>query len=179
MDTQDRNREEAMAVFSHAAEEIRFFKGQQWSATNYALTAYAALALAPHWVEGATWWKASVSLGCFAFVWAAFCWAWSILESLAEARKKERRRMDKARLKLPLVAAMHNREPRRRAAQRRFSMRPVSRWFHQRTQDDPIVVLRAALVLGAMLASMINLSRIPWAAWFNARPDPWLGPGPS
>ena len=41
--TFDPSQEQALAVFSHAAEEIRFFKGQQWNVTNYTLAAYAAL----------------------------------------------------------------------------------------------------------------------------------------
>ena len=36
--------EQALAAFNHAAEELRFFKVQQWHVTNYALLAYVALA---------------------------------------------------------------------------------------------------------------------------------------
>ena len=54
--------EQALAAFNHAAEELRFFKGQQWHVTNYALLAYVALAGAPEWM-GETW-KASANLYC-------------------------------------------------------------------------------------------------------------------
>jgi len=39
--------EQALAAFEHAADELRFFKGQQWAVSNYALILQAALASIP------------------------------------------------------------------------------------------------------------------------------------
>jgi hypothetical protein len=44
--------QQALTTVNYAAEELRFFKGQQWHVTNYALIAYAALAAAPDWMQG-------------------------------------------------------------------------------------------------------------------------------
>ena len=43
--------QQALAAFNHAAEELRFFKGQQWHVANYALLAYAAVVATQRVVE--------------------------------------------------------------------------------------------------------------------------------
>jgi hypothetical protein len=131
--------EQALATFNHAGEEIRFFKGQQWHATNYALLAYAALAAAPEWMET---WKASASLYCASAVIFTFLVACVVLVTLEVALNKERRRMDEVRPKLPLIEDLHKKSP------------GGFRWV-------AIPVLLIAVFGGAVLAIFINLARIP------------------
>jgi hypothetical protein len=45
------SQEQALATFSHAAEERCFLRSQQWLLTYDVLIAYAALTVAPAWVE--------------------------------------------------------------------------------------------------------------------------------
>jgi hypothetical protein len=133
--------EQALAVFNHAGEEIRFFKSQQWHVTNYALGAYAALvavAAAPKWGT----WKAWVSIGCAGLVIAAAWHAWRVLLSLDEALQKERDRMEAARIKLPLIADIHRRHPK---------------CIPER--NEVFATLRAAIIIGAFLTILISLSR--------------------
>jgi hypothetical protein len=131
--------EQALAVFNHAAEEIRFFKGQQWHVTNYALLTFAALAVVPSWLEPPRWaWFAN--LLCTALVILPAWGAVRVLKSLDGALQKERGRMEKARDKLPLVREMHAApEPRDR----------IVSWL-----------LYTAVGAGAYFAIFINLSRI-------------------
>ena len=131
--------EQALAVFNHAAEEIRFFKGQQWNTTNYALLTFAALAVIPPWLEPPRWaWLANWL--CVSLAIVAFAWAWFVLCGLDEALCKERVRMNKARSKLPLVREIHG-EPRPR--DRRVSS-----------------ILYGAALAGMCLAILIVLSRM-------------------
>jgi hypothetical protein len=169
---------QALAVFNHATEEIRFFKGQQWRVTNYALLAYAALAAAPRLIEresvGDCVWSVA-NLGCALVALVTASLAFGVLGSLNKALGKERRRMDKARCNLLLLMAIHNSEPRDRAARYwpcRFRFR--RRTQHRADDDahDPVVcVLRAALVIGLVIVFLINLARVPWADLINAGPE--------
>jgi hypothetical protein len=139
----DPSEQQALAVFNHAAEEIRFFKGQQWRVTNYALLAYAALAAAPRWMGA---WKGYANALCSVAVIFAGLVAWRVLRSLNEAHAKERRRMERARReKLSVVAELHaNGSP-----------------IDGRATGRIVWIMGAALVIGAVLAILINLSRIP------------------
>ena len=136
------SQEQALAVFNHAAQEIRFFKGQQWLVTNYALITYGALAATPQLIDD-TCLKAVASALCAAVVALPAGAAGWVLYSLDEALDKERRRMDKARCKLPMVAKLH---------------------ANGRVDGSVIWILRGAVVVGALLAIGINISRAPWVA---------------
>lgn len=134
--------EQALAVFNHAAEEIRFFKSQQWSVTNYTLLAYAALAAAPEWVATG---QVLANLVCASLVIFAGGGALGVLASLEKALIKERNRMAEARSALlPRVESIHSKFP---------------------PQQATIALLRVAVILGAALAFWINLSRPGVAAW--------------
>ena len=128
-------------MFTHAGEEIRFFKSQQWHVTNYALLAYVALAAAPLWMPT---WKSLASFFCAVLVAAAAALALLVLRSLDAALQKERHRMREARCKLPVAAAIHT----------KFG--PVNSKIVTRA-------LQAAVLLGAALAISIDLVRIPWS----------------
>jgi hypothetical protein len=136
----DPSEQQALATFSHAAEEIRFFKGQQWHVTNYALIAYAALAAAPEWMEA---WKASANLYCAIAVVVTALSAGLVLVALEIALNKERKRMEAVRLKLLLIREIHRKS------------KPAWRWV-------VTVVLLPTVLGGAALAIWINFSRIPW-----------------
>jgi hypothetical protein len=143
--------EQALAVFNHAAEEIRFFKGQQWQVTNYALLTFAALAAIPLWWGPARWALFGKNGICAGVAIVAAAWAFQILRSLDRAIDKERDRMNKARSKLPLIQEFHA-EPGPRD-------RKVSS------------ILHAAVFAGAFFAFVINVLRIPRVlAWFTAGP---------
>lgn len=133
------DREQALAVLSHAGEEIRFFKSQQWHVTNYALLAYVALASVPSWITAS---EAFASAICAVLVIATAGMALWVLRSLDVALEKERDRMGAARCKLPLVEAIH------------AKFGPVN--------SKVTSVLQAAILLGAIVAILINLSRLPW-----------------
>ena len=87
-----------MAVFSHAAEEIRFFKKQQWLVTSYALTAFFALALAPQYIGACEkveiWSCVLVNFLCAIVVLVTAIAALIVLWSLDEAHQKELNRMN-------------------------------------------------------------------------------------
>jgi hypothetical protein len=139
--------EQALATFNHAAEEIRFFKGQQWRVTNYALLAYGALVAAPpligHTKDVANWVWVGSNLVCAVLVPVPGWLAWGRLKSLNDALNKERNRMSAARSKLPLIQQIHGDFP------------PQDR--------DVTTTLRLALWGGAVVAIAINLLRLQWA----------------
>jgi hypothetical protein len=114
--------DQALAVFSHAAEEIRFFKKQQWLVTSYALTGFFALAIAPEWLahckEIETQFCIGVNLGCALVVLVTTMFALWVLGSLEESHRKELNRMNAARKRLPVIGDIHT----------RFRFRPVW-WF--------------------------------------------------
>jgi hypothetical protein len=141
------DQEQALAVFNHAGEEIRFFKGQQWMLTNYALLAYGALAAAPQLIgdsrDVANWvWVAS-NLGCAVLVPLAGWLTWGRLTTLNDALNKERNRMSEAKSKLPLIQQIHSNFP------------PGDR--------NVTEILGVVLLSGALVAIGINLLRIRWA----------------
>jgi hypothetical protein len=135
---------QALAIFNHAAEEIRFFKGQQWRVTNYTLLAYGALVAAPQLFEDLCW-KAVVGGACFVAVFVAGGSAVLVLYSLNVALKKERDRMKAARWKLPLVQELHDR-------------------FKPRYRRLVTSVLWVAVGIGFLLAIVITYRlSAPWA----------------
>ena len=139
--------EQALAVFNHAGEEIRFFKGQQWMLTNYALLAYGALAAASLLIDDSkdveNWVWTLSNLFCAALVPLAGWLTWLRLKSLNDALKKERDRMSEARSKLPLIQQIHSQLP------------PGDR--------NVTGTLALALWGGGLVAIGINLLRLPWA----------------
>jgi hypothetical protein len=154
--------QQALATFYHAAEEIRFFKGQQWKVTNYALIAYGALAATPPWiadckeVNGWSWFCVMVNLAsAFAVLITAY-FAYRVLGSLDQSHDKELRRMKAARRELPLVKRIHS----------RFRLTRKGAWWRPRrarTRPGRVIwVLHTALFIGAELAVVINLLRVPW-----------------
>ena len=144
--------EQALTTFNHAAEELRFFKGQQWRVTNYALIAYAALAAAPSWVEPESW-RSGVSCIASGLVVATFLAAWRVVAILEASIEKERDRQNAARDHLQLLRKLHKKHGR-------IDQSEMSWW---RSLWNPPVkrVLIAGLLLGAVVATLINLSRIP------------------
>jgi hypothetical protein len=113
--TSPADEQQALAIFRHAAEELRFFKGQQWSVANYTLLAYAALALASERMGGI--WKASsdvyvaVAVAIAVAMTIVLAWACAVLWSLEMALDKERKRLEEVRPKLPLVDEIHAKFP--------------------------------------------------------------------
>jgi hypothetical protein len=144
-----RSEPQALAVLNHAGHEIRFFKGQQWQVTNYALLTYAALAAAPPLIvdcEGvANCACILVNFVCSAVVALAAIGAWLVLRSLDKAHDKELQRMNAARDTLPLVQEIHT-----KFKLGGLKIRP----------GRVIWVLRIALVVGAVLAISVNLARV-------------------
>jgi hypothetical protein len=145
VDTTDSKREQALAVFHHAAEEIRFFKKQQWLVTNYTVLTYTVLVAAPEAVGGskdaansffvfANWaGVAGALVACIAAIW--------VLLSLDRSHQKELDRMNKARVgKLPVVQDIHGTR----------SNRP----------GRHVVLLGLVLLIGALLVLLINYSRV-------------------
>jgi hypothetical protein len=137
---------EALATFNHAAEEIRFFKGQQWHLTNYALIAFAALAAAPDWVERASWksyapWVAILLIGLAGAVAALE------LGRLERALNKERLRLHAARDHLLLIRDIHRRYPSE------DGLEMLKLW------KTPYMFV-AVMTFGAWIAVLINVSRI-------------------
>ena len=135
--------EQALAVFNHAGDEIRFFKSQQWHVTNSALVAMAALAAIPWWVDESLAVRASwLSL---AFAAVAACWGWYLLHRLDAALEKERGRMDRARAELAVIRDMH---------------------AGPREEGLESSILHAAILAGLTLVLMIHVSRPGTFAWF-------------
>lgn len=98
------NEEQALTTFQNAAEELRFFKGQQWRVADYALLAYAALVTTPSLVQ-----SCAVSLFAGVLVPVVTLAALTVLWSLEEALAKERGRLFTAREKhLPLIKEIHD-----------------------------------------------------------------------
>lgn len=137
----DRSEEEqALTVFNHAGEEIRFFKNQQWNVTNYALAAYGAVVATQQLLDD-TYPKAVTSWICSIVVLVTALAAGVVLWRLNKAHDKERTRMNKARCKLPVVTALH---------------------ADGRVDGSVIYGLAGALVFGLLLAIWI-ISPVPWA----------------
>jgi hypothetical protein len=163
---------QALAVFNHAAEEIRFFKGQELPVTNYALIAYGALAVYPpsiHCNHVVTWFCAGVNFACAFAVLVTAAVAYRVLSSLDQAYGKELSRMNAARWKPPLVGAIHT----------KFRLVNSSAWWKlplvkirassrrldsggDRRPGRVILVLRTVLAIGAVLAMLVNLLPLPW-----------------
>jgi hypothetical protein len=114
--------EQALAVFHRAAEEIRFFKTQQWLVTSYALTAFFALALAPNYIADCekvqSCFCVLVHRACAALVLLTAILALFVLGSLEESHRKELNRMNAARQRLRVIGDIHT----------KFRFRPIW-WF--------------------------------------------------
>lgn len=166
--------EQALATFDHAAEELRFFKGQQWQVANYALIAYAALVAAPRWTESCAL-SAIAGMLVFVVMLAALAVLWSLEQALA----KERGRLFTARKEhLPLIEQIHHdRTPReyRSAVSKR-----LDRLLHPNVTPegprrsgwragiatfvealDPFIWLIAAVFLGWFLAIILIIAGPP------------------
>jgi hypothetical protein len=138
--------QQALAVFNHAAQEIRFFKDQQWRVTNYALLAYGALVAAPELIDGS---KDLANWGCAGIAVLAAAAAGVVLWKLDKAHKKERDRMDEVRLDLPLVKKIHDKFPSGDGNRRTGRL---------------VWAFSIALGIGLLLAIAINVSRAPSSA---------------
>jgi hypothetical protein len=161
--------EQALAVFHHAAEEIRFFKKQQWLVTNYTMLTYAALVAAPEAVGGSK--DPTNSLYVFANVLGiagallALIAAIGVLGSLDGSHKKELDRMDTVRKeKLHVVRDNHDQFPPMawwRWWWRRERPRSQSSEAARNKRPGRLVVLLAAvLAIGATIVVLINYSRV-------------------
>lgn len=167
------NEEQTLAAFHHAAEELRFFKGQQWRVANYTLLAYAALVATPSLVQ-----SCAVSAFAGVLVPVVTLAALAVLWSLEEALAKERGRLFTAREKhLLLIKEIHDGD--RRVYRSAFSQR-LAGFFHPSVTPeapgrsvwrariakcvealDPFIWLIAAVILGAILAIILIMSGPP------------------
>jgi hypothetical protein len=97
--------EEAAIAFKHAADEIRFFKSQQWSITNYALALQAGVVGAVKLIVPPLrcCWSDVAALVIVVLLVAA---VW-LLIALEAAICKERDRMADARNRLPVLKEIH------------------------------------------------------------------------
>ena len=131
-----------LAVFSHAAEEIRFFKKQQWLVTSYALTAFFALALAPQYIGACEkveiWSCVLVNFLCAIVVLVTAIAALIVLWSLDEAHQKELNRMNAARQRLLAIRNIHTAFPSGRAWQTVPVIRSILRGLGH-MQEWPVV----------------------------------------
>jgi Flp pilus assembly protein TadB len=107
-----RSEAQALAVFNHAGQEIRFYRGQQWQVTHYALLACAALAAAPQLIVDC---RDVPNCACIVanvvaivFVALAAIGAWWVVRSLGKSHEKELKRMEAASKKLPVVREIHD-----------------------------------------------------------------------
>ena len=126
------NGEGAFSIaFNHAAEEIRFFKSQQWSMTNYSLAAQAALVASGGALRAATYalMALSIVLGFLSL---------SLLFSAEAGIYKERARMSRARDQLPELKAIHD------------GARP-----HPLARHASVVVLVAVNICATVIASLL------------------------
>ena len=160
--------QQALAAFNHAADELRFFKGQQWHVANYALLAYAAVVAAQRLVENPFMTRFAEVL-VVAVLLVALVALWSLEDALA----KERGRLFRVRKRhLPLIEQIHeDRTPRK---YRSAISKRLDRFFHPSvTPDapqpsgwragiakivealDPFIWLIAAVILGAILAIIL------------------------
>lgn len=100
--------EEAAIAFKHAADEIRFFKGQQWSITNYALALQAGIVGTVKLIEPPLrfCWSDVAAMLAVVLMLAA---VW-LLIALEAAICKERDRMVNARDRLPVLKTIHERK---------------------------------------------------------------------
>jgi hypothetical protein len=149
----DPSEDQALVVFDHAAEEIRFFKGQQWNVTNYTLAAYAALVATASfaWPDG---WRLWVSILAVALVFVAGGAAWKVLVSLERALNKERRRQHAARDILQLLKLVHEQHPPGRGPDMPKDWSLMSAWC--KLWSPGIFV--AVLLFGAFIATLISIS---------------------
>ena len=92
----------------HAAEEIRFFRGQQWHVANYALLSYATLIAASRLIE-----SSAIGLLAGLHILVVMVAGLGLLWSLEEAFAKERGRLFSVREDhLPLIERHHRGERR-------------------------------------------------------------------
>jgi hypothetical protein len=156
--------QQALATFNHAAEQRRYLRGLRWTITNYALIAYAALAVAPSLVdENACFWRALVSVVAVPLVWAAFGQAYRLLADMQDELDMELRRLHAALEDLPLISKIHARYRQKERSDRRGRRRfwILLRRSCKRAPADWLGFF-GVLFLGAIFASLIILSRMPW-----------------
>jgi hypothetical protein len=160
--------EQGVAAFNHAAEERRFLRGQQWQVTNYTLIAYAALAVAPTWLEPDSW-RSWASWGAFGLALLAAGQALRILANLEWQLNRERRRLRAVRDRLLLMREIqHSLKNPAMWWQRRFWVRT----YEQGTTPRDLRLkpsFFAVVFLGFIVASLIILSRIPCVQQVVAR----------
>jgi hypothetical protein len=134
----DQSEQQALATFSHAAEERRFLREHQWQITNYVLIAYAALTAAPEWLDPDSCWRSLTSLFAIVLMSLAGVQGWRVMLNERRHLNRERERLDAAQNRLPLIGEIPvtGHPPRNRG-------------------------LFAAVFLGWVFGSLINLSRIP------------------
>jgi hypothetical protein len=103
--------DEAALAFNHAAEEIRFFKGQQWSITNYALLLQAGIVGAVELVKQQSLWCCWADVAAVLAIGLIVVAVW-LLIALEAAICKERDRLEAARSVdlLPVVNRIHERK---------------------------------------------------------------------
>jgi hypothetical protein len=130
--------EQAIVAFNHAAEELRFFKSQQWNVANYALVAQAVLVAAPALFPDDRAARFAHILGVavsFSVVIAAV----TLIRALDNAIRKERTRMSAAHKLLPALWQIH---------------KPA----HETARADVTGTLMLAVVIGAVVAIAIDFA---------------------
>jgi hypothetical protein len=176
--------EQALATFVHAGEEMRSLRNHEWQVIYYAVSAYAALAAAPLLVNSDSWlysWRTLLSLFAFVLVWLVALQAGRMLWYIKDQRNAEGARLEETLNHLRLMGEILKHRPKKR------SERPwwVSFGRRDREQaprpggspDSPgagegsqgvasgsavSTGLGLVVLIGAALASVIILSRIPY-----------------
>jgi hypothetical protein len=174
--------EQAIATFNHAAEEMRSLRDHEWLITNYAMIAYAALVAAPLLVgEKRCYWRGGVNVGAVVLVLLAFFQAERVLWYTNDFRDVAHARLEEAVDRLHLVCKIHQghwptkpshspwwiglwkRDPEARPSCGSLIRSGAGEASQRTDRDSPVRPgLGIAVGLGALLASAIILSRIPW-----------------
>jgi len=109
-------------------------------------------------------WQTSVSVFALLPVGAACIQAWRLLEGIQDELDMELKRLHAAQGYLSLIRAIHEQYPLKELSQRRRRRRF---WVSlRRFSFSKWLGFAVVLLLGAGLAMLINLLRIPWARVF-------------
>jgi hypothetical protein len=172
--------EQALATFVHAGEEMRSLRNHEWQITYYAVITYAALAAAPLLVNGHSL-RALLNLFAFVLVWLVALQAGRMLWYIRDQWSAEGARLEEALKHLRLMGEILKYRPKKRSERpwwvsfgRRDREqaplpggspdRPGAGEGSQGTASGSAVSTSLGLVvmIGAALASVIILSRIPY-----------------
>jgi hypothetical protein len=159
--------EQMIATFNHGREEMRFLKKHEWLITNYAVIAFAALAITPTLVDKGKWhwlWLDFVSVFAFVLVVLAGLQAVRVLWYTEAQRNMEHRRLLKGIERLNWMGEIEQIRPLKRS-ERPPWVRLLTRDRNEASQgtDSGVDVkpgLALVVILGASFANVIILSRM-------------------